>query len=177
MRIISGKYKSRVLKSPETDKIRPTSDRAKETLFNILTNRFDISDYIVYDLFCGTGNLGLESISRGAEKCYFIDEDVRTVKKNIALLNAGESSEVIRSEVLNFLNSNNAGKPDLVFCDPPYHYKKYSELTGKISELNSIMILEHSGNFIHEEKYNGRLLFTKKIGTVNFTVYDFGNKN
>lgn len=173
MRIISGIHKSRVLKSPLTDKVRPTSDRAKETLFNMLTNRVDLSGMVVFDLFCGTGNLGLEAISRGADKCYFVDEDVRTVKMNIEILKVQDSTEVIKSEVLGFLNLNYAVKPDLVFCDPPYDYKKYPELTEKISAMNSILVLEHSGKFVHEENYSGKLLFNKKIGTVNFTAYDF----
>lgn len=173
MRIISGIHKSRVLKSPETDKVRPTSDRAKETLFNMLTNRFDLTGIILFDLFCGTGNLGLEAISRGAEKCYFVDEDVRTVKKNIEMLKVQDSSEVIKSEVLGFLNLNYAIKPDLVFCDPPYEYKKYPELTEKISDMKTILVLEHSDKFAHEEKYSEQLVFNKKVGTVNFTVYDF----
>jgi len=173
MRIISGIHKSRVLKSPLTDKIRPTSDRAKETLFNMLCVRFDISEMLVFDLFCGTGNLGLEAISRGAEKCYFVDEDVRTVKMNIELLKVQESSEVIKSEVLGFLNLNYAAKPDLMFCDPPYDYKKYSELLEKISDMNTILVLEHSDNFVLEEKNSVKLLFNKTVGTVNFTVYDF----
>lgn len=173
MRIISGIYKSRVLKSPLTDKVRPTSDRAKETLFNMLTNRIDPTGMTVFDLFCGTGNLGLEAVSRGADKCYFVDEDVRTVKMNIDLLKVQNNAEVIKSEVLGFLNLNYAAKPDLIFCDPPYDYKKYDELIEKISAMNTILILEHSGKFIHDKKYSEKLLFNKKVGTVNFTVYDF----
>ena len=173
MRIISGIHKSRLLKSPLTDKVRPTSDRAKETLFNMLSIRFDISEMVVFDLFCGTGNLGLEAISRGAEKCFFVDVDVRTVKMNIELLKVQDSTEVIKSEVLGFLNLNYATKPDLIFCDPPYDYKKYPELLEKISAMNSIFVLEHSENFVHEEIYSTKLIFNKTIGTVNFTVYDF----
>lgn len=173
MRIISGIYKSRVLKSPLTEKIRPTSDRAKETLFNMLTSRIDLKGMTVFDLFCGTGNLGLEAVSRGAEKCYFVDEDVRTVKMNIDLLKIQSSAEVIKSEVLGFLNSNYAAKPDLIFCDPPYDYEKYPELIEKISAMNTILILEHSGKYVHEEKYSEKLFINKKVGTVNFTVYDF----
>ncbi len=82
MRIISGIYKSRILKPPASNKVRPTSDRAKETLFNVLSNIVDLDGITCIDLFCGTGNLGLESISRGSAKCYFVDTDIKLVLLN-----------------------------------------------------------------------------------------------
>ncbi len=173
MRIITGIYKGRVLKSPDSNKIRPTSDRAKESLFNILSNRVDFEGMKVLDLFCGSGSLGLECISRGAAMCYFVDKDVELVKKNVALLKLSGNHEIIRSEALNFL-SNFPDRPiDIVFADPPYDYEKYTELIEKIFKLKTLLMLEHSGKFLPDEKFNEYVFLRKKTGTVNFTFFDF----
>lgn len=173
MRIISGIYKSRKLISPAGNEVRPTGDRAKETLFNILENRFSINGAVCLDAFCGTGNLGLECISRGADKCYFVDADIRLVKKNIELLNAGNSCVVIRSEVLDYLSKNAETEFDFIFCDPPYNYGKYPELLVTASKLKAVFILEHSGKIIFDANYDSKLTLHKKIGTINFSIYDF----
>lgn len=173
MRIISGIYKSRILISPATDKVRPTSDRAKETLFNILNNKIDFEGITCIDLFCGTGNLGLECISRGAVMCYFVDEDTGLVLKNIGQLKAEDSSKVYKSEVTAFLKMFAGMNVDLVFCDPPYNYKHYNELIEKISLMNTILILEHSGQFNAGNQFEKYIFLKKKIGTVNFTFFDF----
>ncbi|MBV6477272.1 MAG: Ribosomal RNA small subunit methyltransferase D [Ignavibacteria bacterium] len=173
MRIISGKYKSRKLFTPADDNIRPTSDRAKETLFNILENRFSFRDAVCLDAFCGTGNLGLECISRGAMQCCFVDTDIRLVKKNVEMLNASDKCRVIRSEALNFLIESSDIVFDYIFCDPPYSYNMYDELTAAVFSMKTIFILEHSGKTPLNKKYTDYLLIHKKIGTVNFSIYDF----
>lgn len=173
MRIISGIYRSRQLKSPVSDNVRPTSDRAKETLFNILNNVVDFEGIICADLFCGSGNLGLECISRGAGLCYFIDKDTELVKENILGLDAEGKSKIIKSEVMTFLKNEKNFNFDLVFCDPPYDYDKYDELIEKISELKTVLILEHSEKLIISERYQKYIFLKKKIGTVNFTFFDF----
>ena len=173
MRIISGVYKSRILSSPKSNKVRPTGDRAKETLFNILSNRIDFHNIICLDLFCGSGSLGLECISRGAEKCYFIDKDTKLVLKNIEHLNAKDKCEVFKMEVINFLNKFNDNKFGLIFCDPPYSYEKYDNLIKKISEFKTILVLEHSGKFKLSDEFLKFVFLKKKIGTINFTFFDF----
>jgi 16S rRNA (guanine966-N2)-methyltransferase len=72
VRIISGKYKGRLIKLPRGENIRPTADRVKETIFNILSSRVEFENFVVLDLFAGTGALGFEAISRGAERVYFV---------------------------------------------------------------------------------------------------------
>lgn len=173
MRIISGLYGSRRLKPPESNKVRPTSDRAKETLFNILNNIIDFNGITCADLFCGSGSLGLECISRGAELCYFIDIETELVKENIRLLNAEDKSKVSKSEVITFLNREKNGDFDLVFCDPPYDFKRYDDLIKKISEWNTLLVLEHNEKFIPDDIYKKFAFLSKKIGTVNFTLFDF----
>lgn len=173
MRIITGIYKGRILKSPDSNKVRPTSDRAKESLFNVLNNIVDFEEITVLDLFCGTGSLGLECISRGAVKCYFTDTDVKLVQKNIDLLDLKDQCEVYRTEVLTFLKDFNRADIDIVFCDPPYDYECYTELIEKISLMKTILVLEHSGTFKLNENFEKYVFLKKKIGTVNFTFFDF----
>ena len=173
MRIISGIYKGRILKSPDSYKVRPTADRAKESLFNILNNRFDFDEMKIADLFCGSGSLGLECISRGASECCFVDKDVKLVTKNVEFLNAGAQSKIIRSDVLEFLKNEENTFFDIIFCDPPYDYDRYPELLEKIFLMKTVLILEHSEKFEYDEKFNQYIFLKKKIGTVNFTFYDF----
>lgn len=159
--------------SPSTYKVRPTSDRAKETLFNILSHRFRFEDKTCMDLFCGTGNLGLESISRGAVMCYFVDEDISLVKKNIQTLEAESKSKIVRSEVIKFLRTFSESDIDLVFCDPPYDYKNYAALIEEISKLRCILILEHGADFKTLPAFAENIFLEKKVGTVHFTFFDF----
>lgn len=173
MRIISGIYKSRKLISPADDKVRPTSDRAKETLFNILNNHLDFRGITCMDLFCGTGNLGLESISRGAGKCYFADRDTSYVNKNIEKLGAAEKCTVEKTDSVLFLRNFREKPVDLIFCDPPYSYSDYTELIGCLKEQETFTVLEHSGNFRLNVIYNDYVILRKNIGTVNFTIFDF----
>ena len=173
MRIISGLYKKKVLISPESGKVRPTSDRAKETLFNILSNRINFSGITCLDLFCGTGNLGLESLSRGARKCIFVDTDTKLVLKNIEKVGVSDQSEVYKSDSLEFLKRNTGSDYDLIFCDPPYDYSDYKNLTEHLKLYKTLTILEHSGKYETEEEFSRFVILRKKIGTVNFTFFDF----
>lgn len=122
MRIIGGEYRSRILSDIQGDNVRPTSDRAREALFNILGLR--VRNARVLDLFAGSGALGLESLSRGAREATFNDvskESVAIVKKNIASLNAGERAKVFQLDYTAFLNATVAPF-DLIFIDPPYRF-------------------------------------------------------
>jgi len=162
--------------SPASDKVRPTSDRAKETLFNILSNDINFEGIFCLDLFCGSGALGLECISRGAEMCYFVDDDVKLVKSNIATLNLENKCRVFEANALQFLDNQKPAefsKIILVLCDPPYDYKHYQELLVKLSELKCIVVLEHSESFISPEKFSEKIYNSRKIGTVNFSFFNF----
>ncbi len=178
MRIISGKYKGRNLKSPGNSlKVRPTTDRGKETLFNVLFNHINIEDIVVADLFCGTGGIGIEFLSRGAGFCYFVDSDISTVKKNIELLSLNEKHKLLKTDVLKFLINcaeffNETGLPDVIFADPPYSYKNYEKLIDAVNKLNVFFILEHSGT-LPETVWDTKKILHKKTGIVEFTFFDF----
>lgn len=125
MRIISGRFKGRVLSSFQADHIRPTTDRVKETLFNKWMN--DTSGARVLDLFSGTGNLGLESLSRDARYVDFVELNPRSIeilKKNVALLKLGpEEYRIHRSDVLSYLKKYTGEPYDLILVDPPFTEK------------------------------------------------------
>ena len=122
MRIIAGKYKGHHLVSFKADHIRPTTDRVKESLFNKLM--FDIEGTRVLDLFCGTGNLGLEALSRGAEFVTFVDDNRKSLeitRRNIEKLKVPkESYKIVQTDVLKFLKSYSESPVQIIFADPPF---------------------------------------------------------
>lgn len=173
MRIISGIYNRRILYTPDSDRVRPTSDRAKESLFNMLSVRYDFDGMEILDLFCGTGNLGLECLSRGAAMCCFVDKDIKLVQKNIEMLKASDKCETVRSDVIMFLKTTVKKNFDMVFSDPPYDYDNYSGLLEEISQMKTDLVLEHSDKFRSDLKFEKQIILRKKIGAVNFTIFDF----
>lgn len=120
MRIIAGKYKGHHLVSFQADNIRPTTDRVKESLFNIIQN--EIEGAKVLDLFSGTGSLGLEALSRGAAEVIFVEKSKKSIeilKKNLEKLKIKDGYRIIQKDVLSFLKSN-PDAFDLIFADPPF---------------------------------------------------------
>ncbi len=122
MRIIAGEWKRRQLRTPAGDATRPTADRTRETLFSMLTSRLGTFEGLsVADLFAGSGALGLEALSRGAESCLFVEQDaaaIRAIRENIAAFRAQARCELIAGSVM-ALGAAKAPR-DLVLLDPPY---------------------------------------------------------
>jgi 16S rRNA (guanine966-N2)-methyltransferase len=174
MRIISGIFKSRLIKSGKNIKnLRPTTDRARESLFNILSNHIELNNKTCLDLFCGTGSFGLECISRGAGKAYFVDKRIDIVKKNVDALKVFEKSFIIKKDVVLFLKSYCESDFVLAFADPPYIFKRYDELLREILRFKVLFVLEHSGDLSFEEDYRKEVFLKKKFGITNFTFFDF----
>jgi 16S rRNA (guanine966-N2)-methyltransferase len=123
MRIIAGEFRGRVLKSPTGSKTRPTSDRLRETLFNILAPRIDEETRLL-DLCAGTGAIGIEALSRGAEFVTFVDKSRRAcalIEENLDLVGIDESkTEVVALPAENFTGRNHSLGWDIAFYDPPY---------------------------------------------------------
>jgi 16S rRNA (guanine(966)-N(2))-methyltransferase RsmD len=145
MRIIAGDAKGRRLFSPSGRDTRPTSDLVKGSLFNILGNR--VLDAKVLDLFAGTGNLGVEAISRGALSCVFIDnsrESIKIVHQNINMLKYSQFCEVYDNDSIDALRilSRRNLKFNIIFIDPPYHKDIIPQCLKKIGELG---LLENKG--------------------------------
>ena len=123
MRIVAGEWRRRQLRAPPGEGTRPTADRTRETLFSLLASRLgSFEGLAVADLFAGSGALGLEALSRGAERCRFVENDataLRALRDNIAALRAQQRCEVIAGSVLALGPAKAAA--DLVLLDPPYH--------------------------------------------------------
>src|SRR6476659_4879425 len=125
MRIVGGRWRGRSLKGPSSDAIRPTSDRLRETLFNILQHSYDdpLEGARVLDLFAGTGALGLEALSRGAMAALFVDDGVEArslIRRNVELLGLTGRTRIFRRDATSLGPAGTVAPFNLVFADPPY---------------------------------------------------------
>lgn len=148
MRIVAGKHRGRLIMSPEGKGIRPTSDRTREAIFNVLNSLDAIVDVKVLDLCCGTGALGIEALSRGAKFCVFIDgsaEHLKLAWQNISNIKEEERATMMRAFAEDLPEAKE--KFDLVLLDPPY-FKKVAEKSLKFLlernwlEANAIIVVE-----------------------------------
>ena len=151
MRVISGSARGKKLLGTEGFDVRPTLDRVKESVFNMIA--FDIPDASVLDLFSGTGALGIEALSRGAKEAVFIDsfpESVAVTKKNLEATHLTDNADVINSDSIDYLNKCSKIF-DIIFIDPPYESDLYEKSLKAIKE-NSILsedgfiVLEYDTN-------------------------------
>lgn len=151
MRIISGKYKSRRIQAPKNLPVRPTTDMAKESLFNILNNTYYFDAISVIDLFAGTGNISYEFASRGTKTIYAIDANFGCIK---FINNTAKTLELdintYKSDVYKFLEKTNLSA-DVIFADPPYDFEteQFLKIVDLVFENNlldedGILIVEHS---------------------------------
>ncbi|RTE53390.1 16S rRNA (guanine(966)-N(2))-methyltransferase RsmD [Arenibacter aquaticus] len=151
MRIISGKNKGQRLIAPKKLPVRPTTDMAKESLFNILNNQYYFSDVIVLDLFAGTGNISYEFASRGSETITAVDGDMGCIRYiSETATNFGFPITAIKRDVFQYLEGN-AVKAHIIFADPPYDmptedFTKIAQLVFEKELLleNGVLIIEHS---------------------------------
>ncbi|MCL2227972.1 MAG: 16S rRNA (guanine(966)-N(2))-methyltransferase RsmD [Oscillospiraceae bacterium] len=137
MRVISGTARGRKLKEPDGADIRPTSDMVKESVFNIV--QFDVEGRRVLDLFAGTGQLGIEALSRGAASVVFVDSRpgaIKLVWENLNLCGFADSAQVLSHDALRFLKGE--GRFDLVFVDPPYGSGLVEETLAKLIEFDKL---------------------------------------
>lgn len=176
MRIVGGIYKGRIFNPGKNFKARPTTDIAKEGLFNILENRYDFSNKTVLDLFSGSGSIGYEFISRGCKEATMVEKDFvhhRFILKILDTLKI-ENANIFRADVFSFLR-NYKDKFDFIFADPPFELKYFTEIPDVV--LNS-ELLKEDGLFIleHPKEYDfSKHPFFKenrKYGKVNFTFFE-----
>ena len=176
MRIISGKFGGRRINPPaKMPYTRPTTDIAKEGLFNILQNRIDFEDIRTLDLFGGTGNISYELASRGAGDLTIVEKNSQMhafIKKNIELLRI-ENCRVIKIDVFNFLSSCNE-QYDFIFAGPPYALGEIDELPKIIVSKNHIaangfFVLEHTPR--NDYQQHPRFLRMKNYGTTVFSFF------
>lgn len=177
MRIIAGDFKGRRLYTPEGEHIRPTTDKVKEAIFSMIA--FDIPDAVVIDLFAGTGNLGLEALSRGAKHCYFGDnsrDSLALIKQNVKYCKAEDMSEIIAGDYLRILDRIRE-KADIIFLDPPYKNGLMLSCLSHISELgllreDGIVVCEHGFEEKLPDEYAGfEKIKEKKYGKIIISIF------
>jgi 16S rRNA (guanine966-N2)-methyltransferase len=163
MRVISGKYRGRQLKGPKGMELRPTGDRLKETLFNILKTR--ISGAAMLDVFSGTGAIGIEALSRGAGRVVFIDRDSsahKLIQRNLEICGIEDNFSIISEDAFTALRSlaRRQFKADIIFFDPPYDWDPYPDLLklafkpGMVSS-DPCVVIEHSRRAVLPESGEG----------------------
>lgn len=171
MRVIAGICRGMKLKAPQGEKTRPTADRVKESLFNIISSQKNFNECKVLDICAGTGSLGIESLSRGAQSCSFIEQDRKVsevLRQNLIYTRLESNSALLTMEACKALRllSVRGEKFDLIFLDPPYKseiYESTAELLCTLGLLadNSLFIAECSAR-IHMSECLGTLIKTDR---------------
>jgi len=172
MRIISGKHKGRRLHAPKSLPVRPTTDMAKESLFNILNNNYDFEELQVLDLFSGTGNISFEFASRGTENITSVDKHFGCIKYiNEICKEFDFTINTVKNDVYKFIEKTKL-QSDIIFADPPYNFsdEDFAKIATIIFENNllkeeGLLVIEHSKqtklsnhpNFAYEKRYGGNV--------------------
>ena len=174
MRIISGTHRGRKIDPPNNLPVRPTTDKAKEALFNIIDNRYYFEGKTALDLFSGTGNIAFEFASRGAKEVIAIDNNINCIKFIKATANDLKLDiNPIQSDGLEF-TKNCRHKFNFIFADPPYNYQEYKKIKNLIIKKNlikkdGVLIIEHDKNTIFKESN----IEVRRYGTVHFSIFSF----
>jgi 16S rRNA (guanine966-N2)-methyltransferase len=175
MRIISGSLKGLKFNTYHGDNTRPTTDLAKQGIFNTLDAIVEFKDLKVIDLFAGTGNIGLEFLSRGAHSVHSVDHHVKNIrymqeiKRNYSI----EQWHIHKQDVITFLKEEHI-KADLIFADPPYDYPQMHDLVNLVLALDwfqtskAILVLEHVDRLVFNQK---ELFLKKQYGDTSFSCF------
>ena len=170
MRVISGKAKGIKLKTIKDDVVRPTTDKVKESIFNII--QFDIKDSVVLDLFAGSGALGIEALSRGAKLAVFVDKDRQAlgmVRENLKSTNLTDDAIIIAGDYEAFIQNNHGNMTfDIVFLDPPYKQELINIVINKLIACKmlsntAIIICESNLKEQVDERFDGFSLLKKYV--------------
>lgn len=173
MRVITGKYKGRSFEIPHSFKARPTTDFAKENLFNVLRQYIDFDDSVALDLFSGTGSISLELLSRGCSKVVSIEMDKDHHKFITTCLQKLNESNCmpIRTDVFKFVKTCRQ-QFDFVFADPPYQLKELTSLPDLVLPLvkeDGLFVLEHGKD--HQFNEHPNFIEHRAYGSVNFSFF------
>ena len=177
MRIISGKFRGRRLSPPKNITARPTTDFAKESLFNLLNNRLDFEDSRMLDLFAGTGSIGLEFVSRGAKQVTAVE--LAHTQQNFIIQTCKQlgiqNLSVVRGDVFRFLSAampGQAGLYDFIYADPPYALERLAELPDLVLPLlkdDGWFVLEHGKT--NDFQSHPRFREMRTYGSVHFSFF------
>lgn len=175
MRVITGSCRGKKLKTLESLDTRPTSDMVKEAVFSVI--QFDVPGSSVLDLFAGSGQLGIEALSRGASHCVFVDKNpaaAAVIKENISDCGLNGQARVLNMDSIEYLKAAKSGL-DIVFIDPPYRsglvQKALEDITPKLAP-GAIVVCEHEKELTLDDEYNELKLHKRyKYGKIAVTVF------
>lgn len=169
LRVVGGEARGRALRAPRGRGTRPTSDRVREAMFDVLASMAAVDRAVVADLFAGSGALGIESLSRGAADVWFVDHDkgaVEAIRANLLATGFEDRGHVVRSDVLRWLQ--HAPPLELVLCDPPYGYEHWPSLLGALTRVSGLVLTE-TGNHL-DPGPGWEVLKVKRYGGTVVTV-------
>lgn len=176
MRIVGGEYKGRIFRPGKKFKARPTTDIAKEGLFNILDNRYEFSNKNVLDLFSGTGSIGYEFLSRGCEKATLVENNFSHYKFILDVVETLkiENISVFKADVFKFIKKT-PETFNIIFADPPFELQRFKEVPDTILEADilapdGLFILEHPKEYSFAAHPNFKEL--RNYGKVNFSFFE-----
>jgi 16S rRNA (guanine966-N2)-methyltransferase len=178
MRVITGKYRGRVLKGPKHQGLRPTADRVKEALFNIIGVRIQAADFL--DLFAGAGGIGIEALSRGANSVVFVDANqasVELLQSNLYFIEPEDNLRVIHAEAAKALQllAREQKCFDLIFLDPPFRAGLLEQsiqtiFTANLLKTTGLLIAEHARKFTFTVDFPG-VIETRHYGEISLTLF------
>jgi len=182
MRIIAGEYKGHSIQVPKSKLVRPTTDRVRETLFNLLNNKIDFEGINVLDIYAGSGSLGFESLSRGASQVHFVEKNFviyKNLEENIKKLKVEENSKIFKMEAVKFSQIKEHELYDLILADPPFFkddiYKVVDNIIiNKYLNNDGIMIIERSIQTKEKDIQNFECEPFKIIG--DSCIYEINNR-
>jgi 16S rRNA (guanine966-N2)-methyltransferase len=177
MRVITGKYRGRVLKGPKRQGLRPTAERVKEALFNIIGARIEDADFL--DLFAGTGGIGIEALSRGAKSVVFVDANPASLKllhSNLYFIGSKDNLRIIHADAKRALKmlAREQKSFDLIFLDPPFEAGLLEQAVHTIFAVNLLkttgfLIAEHARKFTFSAACPGSRE-TRRYGDISLTL-------
>jgi 16S rRNA (guanine(966)-N(2))-methyltransferase RsmD len=177
VRVITGSQRGRRLFTLEGNDVRPTTDKVKESIFNII--QFDVPDAKVIDLFAGSGQLGIEALSRGADSCVFVDassKSISVVEENLKITSFREKAKTVRSDALGYLDRV-IEKYDIALLDPPYKAGLMEDAIERIAphiNENGVIVCETGSEEFLPENIEGFTSKRYKYGKIALTVYRKG---
>jgi 16S rRNA (guanine966-N2)-methyltransferase len=178
MRVISGIYRGRALRSVRDLSVRPAADRVRQTIFDMLTNRIVFDGARVLDLFAGSGSLGIEALSRGAAHVTFVEyghDAAEFIELNLRTLECADAAIVLETEALGFVGPG-IGQFDLVFADPPYAFDRTADIPGivfggGIVRPGGYLLIEHAADMSFGNAPGYRAGPVKRFGRTHVTFF------
>jgi 16S rRNA (guanine966-N2)-methyltransferase len=178
MRIIAGRYKGRTIATVRDHSVRPATDRVRETIFNILSHRMDLSGTRVLDLFAGSGSLGLEALSREAAHAVFVENSpsaIQYLRENVRALGCEADVEIVAKDSIAFVGEA-TGRYNLVFADPPYSYERTKELPALIFDRmlvgdHGFLVVEHPPDCTFSDTSAFRVGPQRRFGRTRVTFF------